>query len=70
MYKVSVSIYLLSTGEIALLPTFTANKTVIEGDVFLFFSGELENDYCDAVLPVEEKSLRTACLSLLLISKL
>jgi hypothetical protein len=43
---------------------------VIEGEIFLFFSGELENDYSDAVLPVEEKWLRNVWLSLLLISKL
>jgi hypothetical protein len=69
MHKISVSIYLISEGEIP-QPTVMTDKAVIEGNVFLLFNCELGNGYCNAVLPVEEKSLRNFCRSLLFISKL
>jgi hypothetical protein len=57
MYKVSVNIYLISEDEITKIPTLIFNNAVIKGTVFLLFSGELYNGHCDALLPVEEKSL-------------
>jgi hypothetical protein len=70
MHKISVSIYLISESEIAQVPTVIAAKALIEGNVMLLFSCELDNDYCDAVLPVEEKSLKNFWRSLLFVSKL
>jgi hypothetical protein len=39
MYKLSVSIYSVSEGEIAQIPTFIADKVVIEGNVFVIQRG-------------------------------
>jgi hypothetical protein len=67
---VSVSIYLISEGEIAQVPTFKADKAVIEGNMFILFICELDKGYCDPASPVEEKSLRNVWCSLLFIRKL
>jgi hypothetical protein len=53
--KVLVSFFFLPAGHITLPPTVILGQVMTERNVFLLFSGELDNGQCDALLRVEEK---------------
>jgi hypothetical protein len=55
IYTVTVSIYFVSEDGTNQPPTVTVGQIVTEKKVSLLFSNEMDNDHCDALLPVKDK---------------
>jgi hypothetical protein len=66
-----VRVSFVSDGQMTPPPAVLVGQAVTERNVSLRFSGELDNGYCDSLLPIgKKKEFRNFCRSLLFISQL
>jgi hypothetical protein len=66
IHEVCVSVYFVSEGKSPTHSIYNFGQIVIEINVSLLFSDEMNNDHYDAMLPIEEREVRYICLSLFL----
>jgi hypothetical protein len=57
-YKVSVSVYFVSEGQITQPSSAIVGQVVSGRNLFLFFTAKLDNSHFDLLLPVKEKEIR------------
>jgi hypothetical protein len=50
----SIAVHLVTEGHITLPPAVLVGQVVTERNVSPLFTGEMGNDHCDSLFPVEE----------------